>query len=222
MSIPFLGPAMQCLNRGFSLFPYQFSKYLLLLFYHFIIIHQQMTNNERLKFPLGPAYGRPRFIQVLWSQHHWSQFNWHQQPCNDGSQIETYYVISGLWWSLFTILQKSTGNIGLFVVCLFLSYLAPMCDDTDNVWHIWAQKNKVYLMLSLFIFHYQTELALIYDSVRLLGEALNGTLATRKKLNFSQVVVCGRSPSWEDGRDFYDFIKSVSKSDQKIRSNVTK
>lgn len=53
-----------------------------------------------------------------------------------------------------------------------------------------------------------TELAFIYDSVRLLGEALNGTLASRKKLNFSQAVGCGRSPAWEDGRDFYDFIKS--------------
>lgn len=53
-----------------------------------------------------------------------------------------------------------------------------------------------------------TELAFIYDSVRLLSEALNGTLASRKQLNFSQPVTCGRSPPWEDGRDFYDFIKS--------------
>lgn len=110
--------------------------------------------------------------------------------------------------------------------------LAPVCDDTENVWHISAHKktnNKEhtmyfvfrYLTLSLFILRFQTELAFIYDSVRLLGEALNGTLASRKKLNFSQAVGCGRSPAWEDGRDFYDFIKSVSKAHQNIRSNVT-
>lgn len=106
--------------------------------------------------------------------------------------------------------------------------LAPMCDDTENGWHISAHKktnNKEhtmyfvfrYLTLSLFILRFQTELAFIYDSVRLLGEALNGTLASRKKLNFSQAVGCGRSPAWEDGRDFYDFIKSVSKAYQNIR-----
>nr|XP_022295209.1 glutamate receptor ionotropic, kainate 2-like [Crassostrea virginica] len=53
-----------------------------------------------------------------------------------------------------------------------------------------------------------TQLAFVYDSVRLLREALNGTLASRRQLNFTQAVSCSRATPWEDGRDFYDFIKS--------------
>lgn len=92
MNIPF--QALQCnaLTEDFHYFLtnlvsiYYFKK-------RFIIIHQQMANNERLKFHVGPAYGRLGIIQVLWSQHHRSQFDRHQQPCSGRSQIKNCRVI---------------------------------------------------------------------------------------------------------------------------------
>lgn len=104
----------------------------------------------------------------------------------------------------------------------FCIVLVLVCDDIENVWYILVYKkinNKEYimyfvfryLMLSLFILCFQMELVFIYDSVWLLGEVFNGILVSRKKFNFSQVVGCGWFLVWEDGRDFYDFIKFVSK-----------
>lgn len=111
-----------------------------------------MTNNEGLKFLVGPAYGRPRFIQVLWSQHHWSQFNWHQQPCSGGSQIKTYKFIFGIWWFLFTILQRSTENIGLFILfgssyCIW--HQCVVTQTMSGTYEIRKTNNKVtsYLIL---------------------------------------------------------------------------
>lgn len=55
-----------------------------------------------------------------------------------------------------------------------------------------------------------TELAFIYDSVLLLREALNVTLSNKKHLNFSQSVSCDKAAPWEDGRDFYDYIRTIT------------
>lgn len=123
---------------------------------------------------------------------------------------------------LYLLFYNGLQEIMVCFLYVFLYCFGIVCDDIENGWYILVYKkinNKEYimyfvfryLMLSLFILCLQMELVFIYDSVWLLGEVFNGILVSRKKLNFSQVVGCGWFLVWEDGRDFYDFIKFVSK-----------